>query len=125
MSISIENLSAVEQAMTPGDWLVSVDDGLICSTVKWMDQDTEVGNVDFCEEDVEGIIAMRNAYPKLIAVVRAALAWQVQRGENLIHAVRTDEAVLEAESPDTRRARFEKTIATSRAITDALKEFAP
>lgn len=125
MSISIENLSAVEQAMTPGDWLVSVDDGPICSTEKWMDQNVEVGNVDFCEEDVAGILAMRNAYPKLIAVVRAALAWQAQRGDNLIHAVMTDEAVLEAETKETRNARFVKTAALSRAISTALKEFTP
>jgi len=101
--ISISELSALEQAMTPGKWLrgewyfatrpdgsLATDQpkaireatGMTGHIVSSVQQDASVitgcgccGSPDASDADATGICAARNAMPVLLEIAKAALAW--------------------------------------------------
>jgi len=79
MTISITELSALEQAMTPGEWVYGDQSGDIVSPSAGINQylPKPICQMYYADAatNAAGICAMRNAMPVLLEIAGAALAW--------------------------------------------------
>ena len=82
MTISISEHEAIERAMMPGDWKWSdasgdrreysiITDDRACVVLFGDEQ-----GVGCSKEDRIGIVAMRNAYPEMLAILREVKEWE-------------------------------------------------
>lgn len=100
MTIRISELEAIERAMTAGEWWISDDDS-ICSGNTSEDCKHIGDGTDSVTDDV-GIVAMRNAFPVLLAIAKAALEWKLNGEQALLSAVMS---AVDEESEDAESAR--------------------
>lgn len=70
--IKLSELSALEQAMTPGKWTLDEEDS---ASIGLGNLEVVVLGYDARRDDGPGICAMRNAMPVLLEIAKAAWAW--------------------------------------------------
>lgn len=82
---SLKDLKAARASMTPGTWWIEESDGSVSAGE--VDNATAVGDVDWSDGDIGGVLATHNAADVLIKVVEAALAWSLDTEKTYHKAV--------------------------------------